>query len=99
MTNQNSGLVYKYVLLDGKIKLSVAEVSEDGRKKWFSPSRKSIFTLRNKFFFKNWIFTSRKKSSNKKILCEVDRKSVSTENLYKNTFVIDQKTADTGKNI
>ena len=41
------------------------------------------------FFFKNWNFNSRKKSLNKKILCEVDRKPVSTENLFKNTFVID----------
>ena len=34
--------------LDGKIMLAVAEVSENGRKKWFTLARKSVFTSRNK---------------------------------------------------
>ena len=51
--------------LDGKTKLSVAGVFENGRKKWFPLPRKSVST-------------SRKISPNKIILFQVDRKSVST---------------------
>ena len=34
-------------LLDGKIKQSVAGVPENGQKKWFPLSRKSVSTIRN----------------------------------------------------
>ena len=45
MTNQNT------FPLDGKIKLSVAGVSENGRRKWFRLSRKSVSTSTNKVIF------------------------------------------------
>ena len=47
-------------------------------KKWFTLARKSVSTSRNKLFFKNWIPTSREKSSDKRILFQVYRKPVST---------------------
>ena len=67
--------------LDGKIKLSMTGVSENGIKKWIPLARK--FSLAGiRLFFRNWISpmvsTSRKKSPNKRILFQVDRKSVST---------------------
>ena len=37
--------------LGGKIKLSVAGVSENGRKKWFPLTRKSVSTSKNKVIF------------------------------------------------
>ena len=43
LTNQNTGLVYKYVSLREKIKLSVAGVFEYGRKKMVSTSQKISF--------------------------------------------------------
>ena len=68
--------------LDGKIKLSVAGESQNGRKKWFLLARKLVSTSRNKVVFQKLDFpvvsTNRKKSPNKKILFQVDRKSVST---------------------
>ena len=66
--------------LDGKIKLPVAGVSENGRKKWFLLARKSISSSRYKIIFQNLDFpvsTSRKKSLNKRILFELNRKLVS----------------------
>ena len=63
----------------------MAELSEKGRKKKFPPARKSVLTARRKgiagipgIFFKTWISSSRKKSPNKRILFQVDRKSVFT---------------------
>ena len=62
--------------LDGKIKLSVAGVSENGRKKWFPLARKSVSTSRNKVIFQ--IFSlAEKKCPNKRILFQLDTKSVS----------------------
>ena len=40
--------------------------------------RKSVPLAGIRLFFKNWISTSRKKSPNKRILFQVDKKSVST---------------------
>ena len=37
--------------LDGKINLAVAELSQNGRKKWCPLTRKSVSTSRNKGFF------------------------------------------------
>ena len=42
-------------LLDGKIKLLVAGVSESGRKKWVPLARKSVSFIRKKVIFKNRI--------------------------------------------
>ena len=68
--------------LDGKIKLSVARVSKNGRKKWFALARKSVSTSRNKIIFQKLDFPCgfhwQQKSPNKRILFQVDKKSVST---------------------
>ena len=51
---------------------------------------------------KNWIPTSRKKSPNERILFQVDKKLVLTSrngNLLKNAFLLDEKTAYTGRNV
>ena len=68
--------------LDGKIKLAVAGVSQIGRKKWFPLARKSVSTSRNKVIFEKLnlpVSTNRKKKSlNKIILFQLDRKSVFT---------------------
>ena len=65
--------------LDGKIKLLVAGVSENGRKINGFHKSENLFSLTGiRLFFKNWISTTRKKSQNKRILFQVDRKSVST---------------------
>ena len=60
----------------------MAVVSENGRKKWFPSARKSGPLAGIRLFFKNWkssmISTSRKKSPNKRILFQVDRKLIST---------------------
>ena len=69
--------------LDGKIKLSVAgAVSGNGRKKkWFPLARKSVSTSRNNVIFQKLdipVSTNRKKTLNKRILFQLDRKSVST---------------------
>ena len=55
--------------LDGKIKLSVARVSANGRKKMVSTSQKIRFPL------------------------------AGMKNLFKNTFLLDEKTAYIGRNI
>ena len=50
-------------------------------KKWFPQARKSVSTSRNKVIFQKFDFpvpTNRKKYLNKRILFQVDRKSVST---------------------
>ena len=58
-----------------------------------------------RLFFKNWIFRfpqTEKKTLNKRILFQLDRKSVSTtgmENSFKNTFLLDGKTASIDRNI
>ena len=55
LTNQNAELVYKYVFIRPK-KLSVAGVSENGRKKWSPLARTSISTSRNKVISENLDF-------------------------------------------
>ena len=56
-----------------------------------------------RLFFKNWISTSRKKSPNKRILFQVDRKLVSTskngEFVSGYVFARHEKTAYIGRNI
>ena len=50
-------------------------------KKWLPLARKSVFTCRNEIIFQKMnlpVPTNRKKSLNKRILFQVDRKSVST---------------------
>ena len=73
-------------LLDGKIKQSVAGVSENGRKKMFLIARKSVSASRNKVIFKklnfSYGFISRKRM----------------QNLFKNTFLLEEQTAY-GRNI
>ena len=59
----------------------MAGVPENGRKKRFSLAKKSVFTSRNKVFFHKLDFpisSSRKKSLNKRILFQLNRKLVST---------------------
>ena len=43
--------------LNGKISLSVAGVSENGRKKWFPLARKSVSTSRKKIAFQKLDFS------------------------------------------
>ena len=68
--------------LDGKIKLAVAGVSETGKKKQFPLARKSVSASRYKVNFWKIVFSGfdkqKKKSLNKIILFQLDRKSVST---------------------
>ena len=66
--------------LDGKIKLVVARVPENGRKYGFQQPENQFPLDRMRFFFKNWIsrFTQAKKSLNKKIIFQLNRKLVST---------------------
>ena len=68
--------------LDGKIKLSVSGVSENG-KKCFSLARKSVFTSRNKVVFQKLYSSSRQRSPNKRIMFQVDRKSFSTSRKWR----------------
>ena len=70
---------------DGKIKLAVTGMSENGRKKWFPLPR------RNKVIFHKFdlpVSTSRKK--NKRILFQLNRK-LGMENLFKKTFLLEGK--------
>ena len=66
--------------LDENIKISVAGESENGRKKVISTSQKMFPLAGIRLFFKNCFFpmvsTSRKKPLNKRILFQIDRKSV-----------------------
>ena len=80
LTNQNAGPVYKYVPIRRKSK------TISGRSVW-KWKKKMIFTSQKISFhwqkiLKNWICamvsSSRKKSSNKRILFQVDITSVST---------------------
>ena len=67
--------------LDGKIKLTVPGVSQIWRKKWFPLVRKSVSTSRTKVIFQKLdlpVSTYRKKTLNKRILFQLDRKPVST---------------------
>ena len=68
--------------LDGKINLAVAELSQNGRKKKCCPlTRKSAPPAGIKFFFSKIEspgFHKQQKSLNKRILFQLDRKSVST---------------------
>ena len=82
----------------------MAGVSDNGRKKWFLLPRKQFPLAEIRLFLKNCISTSRKTNPNKRVLFQVGRKSVSTsrngmENLFKNTFLLDEKSAYIGKNI
>ena len=47
-------------------------------KKWFPQARKSVSTSRNKVIFQKFDLQTEKKYLNKRILFQVDRKSVST---------------------
>ena len=68
-------------------------------KKWFPLARKWVSISRNKVIFQKLdlpVSTNRKKSLNKKILFQIDRKSISISgmvNLFKNTFLLEGKTA------
>ena len=56
-------------------------MSQTGRKKWFPLARKSVSTSKNKVIFQKLdlpVSTNRKKSPNKRILFQLDKKSVST---------------------
>ena len=78
---------------DGKIKLAVAGLSEERRKKWFSSAKKSVFSSRNKVIFHKLDFpvsTNRKKSLNKRILFQLNRKS-RMENSFKKTCLLEGK--------
>ena len=67
--------------LEGKIKLAVAGLSQN-RKKRFPLARKNQFPLAGiRLYFKNWSSRfpqTEQKSRNKRILFQLDRKSVST---------------------
>ena len=52
--------------LDGKIKLPVVRVSENERKIWFPPARKSVSTSRSKVIFQKLDFHEQKKAPKKK---------------------------------
>ena len=43
--------------LDGKLKLAVAGLPQNGRKKWFPLARKSVSTSRNKIIFQKFDFS------------------------------------------
>ena len=64
--------------LNGEIRLSVARMRKNGRKRMFPLVRKLVPLAGIRLFFKNGISTSKKISPNKRILFQVDRKSVST---------------------
>ena len=73
--------------LDGKIKLAVASVSKNGRKKWFLLARKSVSTSRNQVIFQksDSPFSSiKKKYLNKLMVFQLNRKLVSTSRNGKN---------------
>ena len=83
LTNQNAGIVYKYVSFGWKNK------AIRGRSVWKWKKTHSFHQPENQcplaeimFSFKNWIFpmisTSRKKPPNKRIMFQVDKQSVST---------------------
>ena len=72
-------LLAKTFPLDGKIKLSVAGVSKNERKKKVSTSQKISFHQQELGYFSKIEFAlAEKKSPNKTILFQVDRKSVCT---------------------
>ena len=64
--------------LNGEIGLSVAGMPKNGRKRMFPLVRKSVPLAGIRLFFKNGISTSKKYLQIKRILFQVDRKSVST---------------------
>ena len=78
-------------------------MSENGRKKWFPPARKSVCTSRNKAIFQKLDFHEQKKAPNEKVLFEVDRKLVSTikngKFISEYVFLLDEKTAYIDRNI
>ena len=57
------GLFTNTFSLAGKIKLSVAGVSEYGRKKWYPQARESVSTNRDKVFFSTIGFPLAEKNS------------------------------------
>ena len=97
------GLFTNKFPLDGKIKLPVVRVSENERKIWFPPARKSVSTSRSKVIFQKLDFHEQKKAPNKKILFQVDRKLVSTirngKFISEHVFLLDEKTAYIDRNI
>ena len=80
-TNQNEGLFVRINLREAEKSFNCQEYLKS-RKKWFILARKSVSTSRNKFIFQildfPYGFQWRKKSQNKRILFQVDRKSSST---------------------
>ena len=61
-----------------------------------------VSTSRNKVIFEEMDFHWQKKRPNKRMLFQVGRKSVplaEMKNLFKNTFLLDEKTIYIGKNI
>ena len=66
--------------------------------KWFALARKSVSTSRNKFFFK-----SCRKNLQIKEYCFRQTENrfplAEMKNLFKNTFLLDKKTAYIGRNI
>ena len=67
--------------LDGKIKLAVARVSKNGKKKRFLLARKSVSTSRNQVIFQKSdspFFSIKKNYLNKLMVFQLNRKLVST---------------------
>ena len=64
--------------LEGKIKLSVAEESQNGRKKGFPQPDNQFPLTRIRLYFKKLISNTRKKCPYRRILFQIDRKSGST---------------------
>ena len=83
----------------------MAGVSQIWRQKWFPLARKSVPISKNQVIFGKLDFpvsANKKKTLNKRILFQLDRKSVSIsgmENSFKNTFPLDEKTGSIDRNI
>ena len=91
--------------LDRKIKLAVAGIYQNRRKKsGFNQAKNQLPLTGIRLFFKNWISRfpqTEQKSLNEIILFQLDRKSVSTagiENSFKKKFLSDGKTGSIYRN-
>ena len=79
LTNQNAGLVYRYVSVRQKYSYQwQAGVSKNRRKNGFHQPENQFPLAGIRLFFKKYISASRKTSPNKRILFQVDRKLVPT---------------------
>ena len=91
--------------LDGKIKLAVAGVSQNGRKKWFLLARVSTSTSRNKVIFQKLelpLSANRKKIKIKEYCFNYTESwfpIAGMENSFKNKLLFDEKTASIDRNI